>query len=210
MTAAAIAGVETLSAKQLAKQEAILAAALELFANKGFHGTAVPEVAVLADVGTGTIYRYFENKEALVNAVFQRAKTLLRDTLDKKEADHAEDPRKLFARLWRKLVLFARTYPLQFRFLELQDHKPYLDDRSKAIEVEVLLPIWTYCVMARRMGISRRMPAEALMALIWGAFVGLMKAEYNGYLQLNEEILAAAEEACWVSFANPKSVYSNE
>lgn len=197
------AAVESLSAKQLAKQEAILAAALELFANKGFHGTAVPEVAVLADVGTGTIYRYFENKEALVNAVFQRAKTLLRDTLDKKEVDLEQEPRELFGRLWQKLVLFARSYPLQFRFLELQDHKPYLDERSKAIEIEVLLPVWTYCVMARRQGIARRMPAEALMALIWGAFVGLMKAEYNGYLQLNDEILANAEQACWTAFANP-------
>ena len=62
-----------LNEKQQAKQDAILAAALQLFAQKGFHGTAVPDVAQLAGVATGTIYRYFSSKEALVNAVFQQA-----------------------------------------------------------------------------------------------------------------------------------------
>ena len=45
-----------LNEKQQAKQDAILAAALQLFAQKGFHGTAVPDVAQLAGVATGTIY----------------------------------------------------------------------------------------------------------------------------------------------------------
>src|SRR5262245_31156210 len=56
------------------KREAILSAALELFAERGFHGTAVPLVAEKAGVGAGTIYRYFESKEALVNALFQQWK----------------------------------------------------------------------------------------------------------------------------------------
>ena len=49
-----------------ARQEAILQAALQLFAERGYHGTAVPEVASLAGVGTGTIYRYFESKHKLL------------------------------------------------------------------------------------------------------------------------------------------------
>ena len=54
------------------KREAILAAALEAFVEKGFHGTAVPEIAARAGVGAGTIYRYFESKEAVVNASGRR------------------------------------------------------------------------------------------------------------------------------------------
>ena len=56
------------------KEEAILAAALELFAERGFYGTAVPAVAQRAGVGAGTIYRYFDNKEALVNVLYRRWK----------------------------------------------------------------------------------------------------------------------------------------
>ena len=44
------------------KREAILEAALELFAERGFHGTAVPLIAAKAHVGAGTIYRHFKDK----------------------------------------------------------------------------------------------------------------------------------------------------
>ena len=51
-----------------------MAAALELFVERGFYGTAVPEIAERAGVGAGTIYRYFESKEALVNALYREQK----------------------------------------------------------------------------------------------------------------------------------------
>src|SRR5216117_965847 len=57
------------------KREAILAAALDLFVDRGFYGTAVPEIADKAGVGAGTIYRYFVSKEALVNAIYREEKT---------------------------------------------------------------------------------------------------------------------------------------
>ena len=53
------------------KREAIMTAALELFVERGFFGTAVPEIADRAGVGAGTIYRYFESKEALVNEIYR-------------------------------------------------------------------------------------------------------------------------------------------
>src|ERR1700730_16443430 len=56
------------------KRAAIMTAALELFVERGFYGTAVPEIADKAQVGAGTIYRYFESKEALVNALYRDLK----------------------------------------------------------------------------------------------------------------------------------------
>lgn len=187
-----------------AKQEAILQAALRLFAERGYHGTAMPELASLAGVGTGTVYRYFDSKEVLVNAVFQRSKCLLRDQL-LQDLDLQLPPRQLFHALWQSLTGFARHFPYEFRFLELQDHVPYLDVTSRNVELEVLAPIWAYCVNARRHGLTRDMPVEALMAMIWGAFVGLIKAEYTGHIRLDDSILDAAEQACWASFSGGAS-----
>src|SRR4051812_14698782 len=58
------------------KRESIMSAALDLFVERGFFGTAVPEIADRAGVGAGTIYRYFESKEALVNAIYREQKLL--------------------------------------------------------------------------------------------------------------------------------------
>ena len=61
------------------RRRAILDAALEVFADQGFHGAPVPPIASRAGVGVGTIYRYFKDKDALVNEVFRRTKAQLRD-----------------------------------------------------------------------------------------------------------------------------------
>lgn len=46
-----------------------IAAARELFAAKGFHGTAMSELAAHARVSVGQIYRLFESKGAIIQAI---------------------------------------------------------------------------------------------------------------------------------------------
>jgi AcrR family transcriptional regulator len=46
-------------------RERILDAALDVFSDKGFHMATVDEIAERAEVGKGTLYRYFSNKEGL-------------------------------------------------------------------------------------------------------------------------------------------------
>lgn len=63
------------------KRELIMNAALALFVERGFDGTTVPMISEKAGVGAGTIYRYFENKEALVNSLYQKyVGSFLRDS----------------------------------------------------------------------------------------------------------------------------------
>lgn len=175
------------------KRRQILDAALVLFAERGYHGTAVPLVASAAHVGTGTIYHYFTNKEDLVNAVFRDAKTRLRHTLFD-GLDTARDSHTLFLDVWDRLARFAKSEPLCFRFLEMQDHIPYLDEESLELERRVLVPLW---VAGSAIVGQRELPTEIMMALVWGALVGLVKSERLGYLTLTDEALKKAGEACW-------------
>lgn len=177
-----------------------------MFAERGFHGTSVPEVARLAKVGVGSVYRRFESKERLVNEVFREAKTRLRDAL-LLDFDLQRAPDVLFADLWARLVAFQKREPLAFQFLEMQDHVPYLDAESRAVERSVLLPI----VMATRSLAGEGAPPlspDVLIAMVWGAFVGLIKAERLGYLRLDEASLRKAGEVCFgvvaASLAIPK------
>jgi len=54
------------------KREAILNAAIKVFAKKGFHNSRISDVAKEAGVAEGTIYLYFENKDHLLLSVFSR------------------------------------------------------------------------------------------------------------------------------------------
>lgn len=52
-----------------ARPEEIMDAALELFTEKGFTATRMRDVAKKAGISKGTLYRYFENKEAIFRSV---------------------------------------------------------------------------------------------------------------------------------------------
>src|SRR5689334_14514728 len=100
------------------KRETIMTAALELFVERGFFGTAVPEIAERAGVGAGTIYRYFESKEALVNAIYREQKLLFGQVaLD--SFPSSAPMREQFRLLWARMAQFAIEHPSSFVFLEL-------------------------------------------------------------------------------------------
>jgi TetR/AcrR family transcriptional regulator, repressor of fatR-cypB operon len=178
------------------KREAILKAAVELFSERGFHGTAVPLVAERAGVAIGTIYLYFKDKEALVNAVFQHWKTQFGAMLV--QDYNAESPvREQFRVLWRNVVAFAAEHPEAVLFLEAHHHSPYLDKESQALEASVRGPIIELLKETSRKGVTKEMPPELLLAVVLGAAVGVLKEAWQGRLQLTPEVLAHAEVCCW-------------
>lgn len=60
-----------LSVKNSTQKERVVAAAAQLFASKGYHGTSTREIARLADVNENTIFRHFERKEDLFWSVLR-------------------------------------------------------------------------------------------------------------------------------------------
>ncbi|KKO05283.1 TetR/AcrR family transcriptional regulator [Pseudohongiella sp.] len=57
--------------KKLIRLQRIVAAARQLFINKGFTTTTIQDIAVEADVGLGTLYLYAKSKEDLLVLVFK-------------------------------------------------------------------------------------------------------------------------------------------
>lgn len=51
------------------KRTLILQAALELFADEGFHNTSISKIAKSAGISKGLMYNYFESKEALLKEI---------------------------------------------------------------------------------------------------------------------------------------------
>jgi len=181
------------------KRSAILAAACELMGEASFGGTPVPAVAERAGVAVGTIYRYFPGKHALANALYREAKRGMQAFLQRALGD-AESARDGFGRLWRGLFAFAQEQPAAFRFLELHRHQSYLDDASQALAREVFDEVAGFVRGEQARGGIRPGPPELLVALAFGAFVGLMKEAEAGHVRLDEPAIEQAEEAVWRLF----------
>jgi AcrR family transcriptional regulator len=98
------------------KKEAILEAALALFAEKGADATTTREIAERADTSEGNLYRHFEGKEALVQTLFRTSAQRFARLLEEAAADEGEPDARLAA-LVRGVFAFGEHHPAAFSFL---------------------------------------------------------------------------------------------
>lgn len=172
-------------------------AALALFADRGFHGTNVPDIAKLANVGTGTIYRYFKNKEELVNTVYQLNVNRLYDSITL----HFPATKATFEQyqfIMKRLILFAKENKKAFIFIETHNHRDYLDEQSVS-EMKKLESF--LCVFINRgvetMQLRENLSCEVLIAIVYGAYVAIFKRIEAGTITDSQEIIDGFVQSGW-------------
>ncbi len=180
--------------------DAILAAALELFVERGYHGTAVPAIAERAGVAAGTIYHHFASKEQLVNAVFRTWKERIAREVHTGFVATAP-PREQFRAIWNRMAAFALAHEAAYSFLEFHHHGSYLDDANRVLDQGLKQFAAAVVGHAQAAGIVKPVDPVLLMELVFGAFNGMMRAHYEGRIVLDDARLAAAEQACWDAVA---------
>jgi AcrR family transcriptional regulator len=85
-------------AQELAGRRAdLLDAALEVFAEKGFDGAQISEIASLAEVSLASLYAMFKGKEELYQRVTWRAAEAIRDSVDSKVGGISNPRERLLA-----------------------------------------------------------------------------------------------------------------
>jgi AcrR family transcriptional regulator len=99
------------------KQEKIVQAALQLFAQEGYHATSTSKVAKQAGVSEGLIFRHFGNKDGLLQAILEegerRVKALYVDIV--METDPKEVIRKTIELTGKIDVSDYDFWKLQFK-----------------------------------------------------------------------------------------------
>ncbi len=185
------------------RREDILQAARAIFAEHGFVGAHIADIATRAGVATGTVYLYFESKEALVaalvNDLLTRLTVELCAVLDQPTsvAPVAETIRAALAFLVREGDLL-RLQRLELGLNALAPYQPLPGYRQLWHELATRLAVR----MAR--GQIRRYDPPTLAALLigtveWVAEIGLLRgdgdfAKYEAtVLQVMNQALLPAE-----------------
>lgn len=181
----------------LSKRDKIMEAALELFADRGFHGTNVPAISKLANVGTGTIYRYFKNKEALVNAVYQIYSRQLIDTI-LSEFPTSSSTYDQYSHIIKRCICFAKENKKAFIFIETHNHADYLDESSKQIINELEGFLCTFINQGvKKSQLRSNLSCEVLISIVYGAFVALFKKIESGRIVETSELIEGFIGSCW-------------
>jgi len=177
-----------------------LEAALACFVERGFYGTAMPQIADKAGVAAGTIYHYFDSKEVLVNTLYRSWKSVVAQRVFKAFPQGAP-VREQFRVMWQEMIAFAMDQPTAFAFIELHNHASYLDDESRAVDRNLKDFARGVIQFAQAQGLLKPLDATVLMELIFGAFVGMMRAHWERRIELTDAVISQAEEACWDAIA---------
>jgi TetR/AcrR family fatty acid metabolism transcriptional regulator len=140
----------------LPKRDAILRAAIDVFASRGYFNAQVADVARAAGVAAGTVYLYFRSKDDLLVSIFERT---MRETLE--EGRHAvatlEDPGerlRRFARLHLGMLGRDRNLAIVFQ-IELRQSVKFMERFSATLLRDYLGEIRAAITDGQQAGVFR-------------------------------------------------------
>lgn len=184
--------------EQPEKREAVMRAALELVAEHGFHGSPMALIAERAGVAAGTIYRFFDSKDALIKEIYA---SLEGDILAAVTEDYpaGQPVRERFLHIGRKVVGYFIRSPLHFRFLEQFHNSPYgvACRREKVFGRKGRNIIGELLEEARRQGAVKDLPPAILMALTFGPLADICRDHILEFIALDDRLIELTVEACW-------------
>jgi AcrR family transcriptional regulator len=164
------------------RKEEILQAARAAFAETGYRRTTVEAVAERAEIGKGTIYLYFESKEAIQAELLLEALAELQTQLEAAGSDPAiHRPDQKLRALAAAYLDFAHNTPDYFRLLNAYDHGDFEQGTSAQQQERLLeasnstLDIVTQVIAdGMASGIFAQDDPRKMAAVLWGAMNGAL------------------------------------
>jgi TetR/AcrR family fatty acid metabolism transcriptional regulator len=153
------------------KREAILRAAIKVFANSGYFNSKVADIAREAGVADGTVYLYFKSKEDILHSIFDRS---VEDGLDaaREQIKRVSDPKEKLRRialLHLERLGADRDLAVVFQ-VELRGSTKFMEEFSAAGFAEYLTLIRSTFEEGQRAGIFRSdLNAKVVAKILFGA-----------------------------------------
>jgi TetR/AcrR family transcriptional regulator, fatty acid metabolism regulator protein len=115
------------------KREAILRAAIKVFAQKGYFSSKVADIAGEAGIADGTVYLYFKSKDEILHSIFDRAmeEFIAEGKRELTEITNAADKLRRIATLHLEKLGADRDLAIVFQ-VELRGSTKFMEEFSAA------------------------------------------------------------------------------
>lgn len=153
------------------KREAILRAAISVFAHNGYFNSKVADIASEAGVADGTVYLYFKSKEDILHSIFDRS---VEEALDaaRNRIKELNDPReklRQIALLHLERLGADRDLAVVFQ-VELRGSTKFMEEFSAAGFAEYLTLIRSTFEEGQKAGVFRSdLNAKTVSKILFGA-----------------------------------------
>jgi AcrR family transcriptional regulator len=112
----------------------ILDNSLKLFANKGFHGTSISDIAKAAGISKGLAYNYFESKEKILNAIFEEA--INAGNILEEQLKNITDPYEKIAFIIQAMFDYIRNEEEFWRLYFAMSLQPEIFETSQTVNIK--------------------------------------------------------------------------
>jgi len=161
----------------MTKREDILAAALKLLTSKGVHATPMSNIAREAGTGMGTIYNYFPNKIALINALYIKIKNSEKSIFAAFEQD--KSLRTQFEDYYAKAIQFYIDNPQFFHFMEQLQASPIITKESKETGYEAITFVIELIENGKTNRLIKNIDTNELMQFIGGTIISYLRLHFQ-------------------------------
>ena len=179
------------------KRQQILSAAEKLIAEVGFQGLSMQKLAKEAGVAAGTIYRYFDDKDHLIDDVRVLVTQRVADAVQ--EGVNDSDPiKQRYRTMWLNIWNLAGTNLAAIKNRVQYDSLPITNSLNfRELERKMFAQVELLFNEGKEQGLFKPLDNEVLSGLSLAASVSLARKHSLGFYQLDEAALEAAIEASW-------------
>lgn len=173
------------------RRQEILDAATESFSLFGYKATTMGQVAKLANVGKGTIYTFFKNKEELFDEIIMK---LIQDM--ENEANDAIDPNQPFEEnvhhALYNMLEFRLDHQLTIKLIQEQRDigTPVVENVMKKVEASILAFIQEKIKRAIEKGEMKQADPEVIAFVLLKVYIALIFDWEKNHEPLSKEDIA--------------------
>lgn len=186
------------------KRKKILAAAEILLAERGFYGLSMKALANSAGVAAGTIYRYFENKEDMINQLHQHVKAEVAAVTFKGLHEGLSQKEK-YALCWRNTYQSVVTNPNRLIAVSMLFLRPCVKgEEMLSCNDNLFSPLFNIYEQGIREQTFLDFPIPVLMSLSFESSINLAKRVINHSIaQPDEQLVTQIIDASWQAILKP-------
>ncbi len=183
----------------MSKRDDILTATLDLISEEGLQSLTFSKLFRRANVGSGTVYHYFSNKEELVGALYIRTIDHFSDVM-LQHYNRSENVYACFKRLLANMAGFAQNYQREQWFLENYSHSPFLSEEIRNRDIPAMAECMLLIHRGTEEGLIRKMNPLMCVQMISGMLMGAVQGALLGKYRIDDKELENVIEICWRAF----------
>lgn len=186
-------------------KQQVMEVALNLFSERGYFNTSIPDLVKASGVSTGSIYHHFGDKEGVAKALFDSIVERLEKALEEICKEHSTTKAQCRA-IIEMLYNITEREPELMKFMLHAKHKEFLPEQKPICSSNPFRMMRSLVTEGMKTGEVRKMDETVAAAAVFGAAIRLIQMRLDGVVE--QPLFTHLEETwdcAWRSIANKQN-----